>query len=163
MEKIKQVNIRKAQIKEAREIFKIIDYFAKKNLLLPRSLNEIYENIRDFWIAQVNQKIVGCCSLHPYREDLAEIRSLAILPEYQKQGIGKKLLNSALKEARELGIEKVFTLTYQPEFFKKNNFKPTEKEKLPQKIWRDCCQCLHFPVCKEEALVIKLNQKGGLT
>lgn len=163
MKKIKQVTIRKAQIKEAKEIFKIINFFAQKNLLLPRPLSEIYENIRDFFVAQVDKKIVGCCSLHPYWEDLAEIRSLAILPEYQRQGIGKKLLESALKEARELGIKKVFTLTYQPDFFKKNKFKLTKKEKLPQKIWRDCCNCLHFPLCKEEALVmqLQLNSKGG--
>lgn len=161
MKKIKQVNIRKAQIKEARVIFEIINYFVKKNLLLPRPLSEIYENIRDFWIAQINEKIVGCCSLHPYWEDLAEIRSLAILPEYQRKGIGKMLLEKALKEAQELGIEKVFTLTYQPDFFKKSNFKPIDKGKLPQKIWRDCCNCLRFPDCCEEALVIKLKNKGG--
>ena len=161
MKKIKQTIIRKAQIKEAKAIFEIINYFAKKNLLLPRPLSEIYENIRDFWIAQVNGKIIGCCSLHPYWEDLAEIRSLAILPKYQKKGIGKMLLNQALKEAEELGIERVFVLTYQPDFFKNNHFKPINKESLPQKIWRDCSNCLRFPICGEEALIIKLKTKGG--
>lgn len=161
MKKIKQVNIRKARIKEAREIFEIINYFAKQNLLLPRPLSEIYENIRDFWIAQASGKTVGCCALHPFWENLAEIRSLAILPDYQGKGIGKMLLSQALEEARELGIEEVFTLTYQPDFFKKSNFKTIKKERLPQKIWRDCCNCLRFPNCCEEALVIKLKNKGG--
>lgn len=148
--------IRKASITDAKLIHKLVNDFARKDEMLPRALNELYESIRDFIVFEEDDKIKGVCALHILWEDLAEIRSFAVMEEYQKQGIGKKLLAKALKEAKDLGIKKVFALTYRPEFFKKTGFKETDKAKLPQKIWGDCLKCHKFPECDEHAVIITL-------
>lgn len=121
--------------------------------MLPRSLNEIYENIRDFFVYKDNDKLMGASALHILWEDLAEIRSLAVSKECQNKGIGKKLIERCLKEAKSLGVKKVFALTYTPQFFKKLGFKDIDKNSLPQKIWGDCLKCPRFPQCEEVAVI----------
>lgn len=121
--------------------------------MLPRSLNDIYENIRDFFVYAYKGKIAGAAALHILWEDLAEIRSVAVANEYHGKGIGKKLIGQCLKEARMLGIKKVFALTYNPEFFKKSGFEDIDKNSLPQKIWGDCLKCPKFPECEEVAVM----------
>ncbi|MBF0329808.1 MAG: N-acetyltransferase [Nitrospirae bacterium] len=148
--------IRQSSISDAKYIHKIINDFARKDEMLPRALNEIYENIRDFIVFEEDGIIKGVCALHILWEDLAEIRSFAVVAEYQRQGIGKKLLIKSLKDASSLGIKKVFALTYRPDFFKNLGFKDTDKAKLPQKIWGDCLKCHKFPECDEHAVIITL-------
>ncbi len=146
--------LRKAKIKDAKEIYNLLANFAKKGLLLVRPLNYIYENLRDFWIYEKNSRVIACCSLHIVGwQDLAEVKSLAVKDAYHKKGIGSKLVNQCLNEAKEIGIKKVFALTYAPEFFKKLGFKPTKKSSLPHKIWSECVNCPYFPDCKETALI----------
>ena len=89
-------------------------------------------------------------------EDLAEIRSLAVDKVHQKRGIGKNLVRECLKEARALGVKRIFALTYSPDFFKKMGFKDADKSSLPQKIWGDCLRCPRFPECDEHAVIISL-------
>ena len=147
-------NIRKANIADVNKIQSLINIYANKNLMLPRSLNEIYENLRDFWVFQENKKIIGCCGLHVIGwNNLAEIKSLAVLKTKQKKGIGRLLVESCLREAKDLKIKKVFALTYIPDFFKRFGFKKISKSKLPHKIWIECCKCPKFPNCHEEALL----------
>jgi len=141
--------VRKAKVKDGEKIFKILQEFAISGLLLPRSLNSIYENIRDFFVYENNGDIVAVCSLHIYWEDLAEIKSLAVLNQFQKKGIGKELVKECLKDAENLGIKKVFALTYVPEFFERLNFKIVDKSNFPQKIWNECIHCSKFTDCKE--------------
>jgi amino-acid N-acetyltransferase len=150
--------IRKAKVKDGEEIFRILQQFAIKGLLLPRSLNSIYENIRDFFVYEEKGKIVAVCSLHIYWEDLAEIKSLAVLDEYQNRGIGKKLVLECLKDAESLGIEKVFALTYVPNFFEKLNFKIVDKSNFPQKIWNECIHCTKFNDCKEVPVLYNFKE-----
>jgi amino-acid N-acetyltransferase len=145
--------IRKAKISDVKQIHKFINEFAKKENMLPRSLNELYENIRDFFVFEEDGIIKGVCALHVLWEDLAEIRSLAVKKEQQRQGIGKTLINKCLQEAKGLGIKRVFTLTYIPDFFKKLDFIEVDKTKLPHKIWGDCIRCPKFPECDEYALI----------
>jgi amino-acid N-acetyltransferase len=147
------LKIRKAKISDLRYVQKFINNYAKKEEMIPRSLNELYETVRDFLICEENGTINGVCALHIMWEDLAEIRSLAVDRHYQKKGIGKKLVQQCLKEARALGIEKVFALTYYPEFFKKLGFLDIDKSNLPQKIWGDCLRCPRFPECDEHAVI----------
>jgi amino-acid N-acetyltransferase len=151
------VNIRKATITDVKEIKKLLDHYAEKKLLLPRSLSDLYENIRDFFVAQDDSTIVGCVALHIVWEDLAEIRSLAVAEERHNQKIGSLLLEAALKEARSMGVKKVFTLTYTPLFFERFGFKKANKKELPHKIWKDCLNCVQFPDCSEEAMIKELN------
>jgi amino-acid N-acetyltransferase len=92
-------------------------------------------------------------------EDLAEIRSLAVDGGYQKMGIGRNLVRQCLREAKLLGLQKVFALTYHPEFFKKLGFVDIDKSSLPQKIWGDCIRCPRFPGCDEYAVIIEMETK----
>ena len=147
------MKIRKAHISDIKEIQKLVNEFARKEQMIPRSMNELYENVRDFVVAEEKDGIVGACALHVLWDDLAEVRSLAVKKEFQKKGIGRKMVRSCIKEAKGLGIKRVFVLTYQPEFFKQMNFKDTDKASLPQKIWGDCIRCPKFPECDEIALI----------
>jgi amino-acid N-acetyltransferase len=147
---------RKAVIADTKEIQKLINEFARKEQMIPRAINELYENIRDFVIAEEKGTITGVCALHVLWEDLAEVRSLAVRKEYQMLGIGRQMVKRCLREAKALGVRRVFVLTYQPLFFKKLGFVDTDKASLPQKIWGDCIRCPKFPECDEHALIINL-------
>lgn len=149
--------IRKAKVKEVKTIQKLINQYASQGLLLPRSLNEIYESIRDFFVYEENGQIIGVCALHINWEDLAEIRSLVVKEESSSKGIGTSLTKECLKEAESLDIKKVFALTYRAEFFKKIGFKEIDKSKLPQKVWGDCIKCVKFPDCDEVALIYEFS------
>jgi amino-acid N-acetyltransferase len=111
------LKIRKAHINDIKEIQKLVNEFARKEQMIPRSLNELYENLRDFVIAEEKKKIVGVCALHVLWDDLAEVRSLAVNKEFHKKGVGRKMVEECLIEAKELGIKRVFVLTYQSDFF----------------------------------------------
>ncbi|MBI4698740.1 MAG: N-acetyltransferase [Nitrospirae bacterium] len=151
------MQIKKAGIKDAAAIHSLVNKFAKNDEMLPRSLNEIYENIRDFYICRNNGRIIGTSALHILWENLAEIRSTAVSKEYQNRGIGKKLIERCLKEARTLGVNKVFALTYYPALFRKLGFEEIDKNALPQKIWGDCLKCPKFPECNEIAVLKTLS------
>lgn len=131
----------------------IINGFAKKDIMLARSLSELYENTRDFWVKEIKGKIVGCAALHISWEDLAEIKSVAVLKNLHGKGIGKELVSACLEEAGRIGIKKVFVLTYKPKYFKKFGFKQIPHSNLPHKIWAECIHCPKFPDCKEIALL----------
>ena len=145
---------KKAALADVRQMHELINSYARRGLMLPRSLNYVYEKIRDFWVQRQRSKVVGCCALNIVGwQNLAEIKSLAVDKKYQKKGIGKTLVEACLKEAKALGIKKVFVLTYEPDFFKSLGFRLISKEKLPHKIWSDCLNCPEFPGCHEEALM----------
>ncbi len=149
--------IRKACTRDVREIHRLINSFAKREKMLPRSLNEIYETLRDHVVCEADGGIVGVCALHILWEDLAEIRSLAVKAEAQRQGTGKRLVRSCITEAKRLGIDRIFVLTYTPDFFRSLGFTDIDKSELPQKIWGDCLRCHKFPECDESALIRKVG------
>lgn len=150
------MKIRKAKITDLKQVHVLINDYAKREQMIPRSLNELYETLRDFVICEDSGRVCGVCALHIMWEDLAEIRSLAVDKRYQKLGIGKDLVKKCLKEARILGLRRIFALTYHPEFFKKLGFLEIDKASLPQKIWTDCLRCHKFPECDEHAVIINL-------
>ena len=145
--------IRKAGIKDIKKIQELIACFARQDVMLERSLNELYENIRDFWVYEEKGKIYGCAALHISWDDLAEIKSLAVVKKLQGKGVGKELVITCLAEAGILGAKKIFVLTYKPEFFKKMGFKRIKHADLPHKIWAECINCCKFPNCQEIALL----------
>jgi len=145
--------IRKAKISDIKELHKLINFYADRGEMLPRSLNELYENIRDFLIFEEKGEILGCCALHVSWEDLGEIKSLAVKPGYTGKGIGRKLIEGCLEETNDLGIKKVFALTFKPEYFEKRGFRKIEKDELPHKIWSECINCAKFPNCDEIAML----------
>jgi len=148
--------IRRAVVKDVKQIQKIIKFYAERDEMLPRSLSELYENIRDFFVFEQNRKVIGCAALHVCWQDLGEVKSLAVLSARQHKGIGKKLLLACLKEAESLGLKKIFALTYKPSYFEQFGFREIEKKDLPQKIWVDCIKCVKFPDCNEVALIKEL-------
>lgn len=145
--------IRKAKVDDIKEIQQLIKLYAPRGGILPRSLSELYDHLRDFFVFLQNRKVVGICALHICWDDLAEIRSLAVKEEDQKKGIGAKLVRACLKESRLLGVKRVFALTYEPEFFGRLGFKEVDKTVLPHKIWTDCLKCVKFPDCDEVAVL----------
>ncbi len=149
--------IRKALIQDVSEVQKLINRFASEELMLSRSLGELYDTLRDFHVCRTDKRIIGVCALHVAWEDLAEIKSLAVDPASQKQGIGTLLTRACLDEAASLGIRKVFTLTYKPEFFERIGFRIVEKDVLPQKVWGECIKCIKFPDCNELAMVYEIE------
>lgn len=134
----------------------LVNQYADSGQMLPRSLNELYEHLRDFHLYEENGSLAGVCALHISWDGVAEIRSLAVNKNKMKQGIGTKLVSRCLEEAAELQVERVFVLTYQEDFFKKLGFIDVDKKELPHKIWTDCLNCVKFPNCDESALIIHL-------
>jgi amino-acid N-acetyltransferase len=149
--------IRKATIADVRAIQQIINHYADQGHMLPRTLNELYENLRDFSVYEEGGSIVGVCALHVSWDGLAEIRSLAVRQDRTGKGIGTALVRTCLGEAAGLGAEKVFVLTYQNDFFKKLGFSDVDKKELPHKIWTDCLNCVKFPNCDESSLIIAVT------
>ncbi|MDI6759169.1 MAG: N-acetyltransferase [Candidatus Omnitrophota bacterium] len=145
--------IRKARIEDIRHIQEIINVFAGLDLMLPRSLNELYENLRDFWVAEENKKIVGCVALHISWDDLAEIKSLAVEKKSQKKGLGKRLISTCFLEAKQLGAKRIFVLTYKPDYFRSFGFRKAQHSSFPHKVWAECINCPKFPNCQEIALI----------
>jgi len=147
--------IRKAKISDAKAIHKLLSAFSDRGEILPRSLNEIYDNLRDYSIycQGGSGSIVGTCAIHVSWENLAEIRSLAVEEGFTKKGVGRALVENCLAEAKELGISRVFVLTYKKDFFEKVGFHLMEKSGLPHKIWADCIRCVKFPGCDETAMM----------
>jgi amino-acid N-acetyltransferase len=150
--------IRKAKITDVREIQKLIELSAKKGEMLSRSLSELYDNLRDYYVFQEEgvELIIGTCAMHICWEDLSEIRSLVVREEYNRQGIGTKLVEACLSEAISLGIYRIFALTYKPGFFRKFGFRVVDKGALPHKIWADCIKCVKFPECDEVAVLLEV-------
>ena len=134
----------------------VVNTFAESGEMLPRNLSEMYENLRDYLVVESDGELAGCVALHLVWSDLAEIKSLAVTEAARGQGIGSKLVEAALEEARRLGLPKVFALTFRPEFFERLGFKLIDKNELPHKIWGECIRCPKFPNCDEQAVVIDL-------
>jgi amino-acid N-acetyltransferase len=149
--------IRKARISDVKAIQSLVNYYADSGQMLPRTLNELYEDLRDFHVFEENGSLIGVCALHVSWDGLAEIRSLAVRQDRIKSGIGTALVRQCLAEAAQLQAEKVFVLTYQDGFFKKLGFTDVDKKELPHKIWTDCLNCVKFPDCDESALIIRVT------
>ena len=145
--------IRPATINDVKTIQQTLEYYADKGLLLPRSLNDLYDNLRDFIILHRDNKVLGVGSLHVCWEDLGEIRSLAVLPPHTRQGIGRRLVEVCETEALQLGLKRVFTLTYQEKFFYGLGYRTVDKSELPHKVWGECLKCVKFPDCDEIAMI----------
>jgi amino-acid N-acetyltransferase len=165
-----QIFIQKAQIRDVEEILELVNTFAASNLMLPRGPQYLYENIRDFVIAcdrnvpvysltetrEVLYMIVACGGLHVLWEDIAEIRALAIHPDYQHLGLGSTLVEFMKEEAKQLGIRRLVTFTLTEEFFKTLGFKQKNRAELPSKVWSECSRCPKYFRCDEVGMVLDL-------
>ena len=149
--------IRKAKVSDIKAIHSLLLNYSETGVLLGRSLSDLYDQIRDFYVSVGDDnKLEGICGLHVCWADLGEIRSLAVKDEYKGQDRGLELVKACIREAEDFGLNKLFVLTYVPDFFKKLGFENVDKKVLPHKVWADCMNCVKFPDCDEEAMMIKL-------
>lgn len=152
------VLIRKAKISDIEKIDELINGYAKKGVLLPRTRESLFENLQAIYVAEVDGSVVGTASLHILGPQLAEIRSLVVDEKASGQGVGKLLVEQIALETKRMEIEKLLSLTYQVVFFEKCGFYIIDKIEMPQKVWKDCIHCSKFPNCDETAMVIQTHQ-----
>lgn len=148
--------IRKAHMRDVKVIQALVNRYATEGLMLPLSLVDLYDRLRDFSVCEAGGEVVGTVALHFCWEGLAEVRSLAVADEHQGRGVARSLVAQALAEAREYDCHRVFTLTYVDGFFRKLGFQSIDKGELPHKVWADCIKCPKFPDCDEVPLVFEL-------
>lgn len=148
--------LRKAEIGDVKNIQKLLSHFASRGDMLSRSLSELYESIRDFYVVEEDGRLIGVSALHIMWEDLAEIRSVAVAEDAGRKGIGTTVVQACIDEARSLGLKRVFCLTYKPNFFGKFGMRIVDKAELPHKVWGDCMKCVKFPDCDEIAMILDL-------
>ena len=148
--------IKKVDIGDIRKIHTMVNNAASRGEMLPRPLGELYDNLRDYFVYEEGGTIIGTAALHICWEDLAEIRSLIVAESERKKGVGRALINACIDEARGYGINKIFLLTYQVDFFERCGFKRADKKVFPQKIWSDCVKCPKFPECDEIAMMLEI-------
>jgi amino-acid N-acetyltransferase len=137
----------------------LIAFYAERKEMLPRPINDMYENVQEYVVAEDKGAIVGCCALHVSWEDLAEVKALAVAQAYQHKGVGTKLVLACHKKAKDLEVNKLFALTFKPNFFTKLGYTRIQREKLPHKIWGECVRCPLFPDCGEIPMIRPLNGK----
>jgi amino-acid N-acetyltransferase len=154
-----RVTVRKAAMEDIHPILELINSYAARGIMLPRTEFELSENIREFSVAYAGERLVGCGALHFYTPVMAEVRSLAVSPESRTRGIGWLLVEALVREAREYHLDAVFAFTYVPEFFAKLGFREVERGGLPLKAWKDCLRCPKFHSCDEIA-VVKMLEPG---
>jgi amino-acid N-acetyltransferase len=144
----------RAEISDAQAIHDLVNTFARKGEMLPRTMAEVYENLRDFYVVRdASGAAVACGGLHILWADLAEIKSLAVREDLQGQGLGQQVVGACLDEARQIGLTTAFALTYRPGFFEKLGFAQADVMTLPRKVWGECYRCPKFPGCNEIAMV----------
>ncbi|MDD2852230.1 MAG: N-acetyltransferase [Desulfuromonadaceae bacterium] len=148
--------IRKAQVTDVKGIQKLLMTFANRGDMLSRSLSELYESVRDFYVVEEDGVLLGAAALHIVWEDLAEVRSVAVMEDVGRKGIGSRVVLACIAEAREIGLKRIFCLTYKPDFFAKHGFLLVDKAELPHKVWGDCIKCPKFPDCDENAMILDL-------
>jgi len=151
--------LRKARIGDVKTIHRLINLSARKGEMLSRSLMDIYNSLRDFFVYYDEDEslVIGVCAMNIIWENLAEIRSVYVDQNYRKRGIGKQLVEACISEAITLELYRIFSLTDKKEFFAKLGFKEVDRSTLPQKIWSDCFRCPKYPdYCDEVAMVIEL-------
>lgn len=151
-----RVRMREARLLDAPTIQSIIGIYSAQRLMLPRTLMQIYEDIRDYAVAEESGTVIGTGALHFFWEDLAELRALAVAPEFKNFGVGRQIVLHLIEQARSMNVASVFAFTYVPQFFEKFGFEQVPHSTLPLKVWKDCINCTFFNNCNEIAMVRKL-------
>jgi amino-acid N-acetyltransferase len=145
--------VRKAGMHDIGPILGLIDGYAAKGIMLPRTELEVSEDIRDFSVIVTAGRLVGCGALHFYTPSIGEIRSLAVAEDAKTHGIGRRLIEALVREASNYSLDAVFAFTYVADFFRKMGFHEVERGELPLKAWKDCVRCPKFQCCDEIAVM----------
>ena len=150
------MELRQARVTDVPVIHGLIGRSAEGGAMLPRSRSKLYETVRDFVVAADDGRVVGAGALRTVWEDLGEICSLAVEESHRKQGVGRSIVENLLGQADELGLKRVFALTFIPDYFARFGFGLVDKGSLPHKVWTECVNCPKFPDCDEQAMVREL-------
>jgi len=149
--------IRNATVHDVPTMCMVINQHAEIGKMLFKNHQQLYEGLRDFAVWEEKGKVLGCVGLTIIWADLAEVRSLAVDRKHHGKGIGRKLMEWAIAEARRLQIRRVMSLTYEQKFFEKLGFVVVSKDSLPMKVWSDCVACPKRDDCDEIAMVLTLE------
>jgi amino-acid N-acetyltransferase len=149
----RHLTVRKARMHDIPPILALINGYAAKGVMLPRTEFELSEAIRDFTAVYLGDRFLGCGALHFYSPTIAEIRSLAVHEDAKTHGVGRKLIEALVAEAESYELDAVFAFTYVVEFFSKVGFEVVERGALPLKAWKDCVRCPKFQACDEVAVL----------
>ncbi|MEO5936327.1 MAG: N-acetyltransferase [Terriglobales bacterium] len=147
------MHTRRATLPDVEQLHDLIHGYSDVGTLLPRSLAELCENVRDFIVVEDEGRIIGCGALHLYGRHLTEIRSIAVLPEYKGKGAGRLLVEGLMAEAEHHDVHCVCLFTRIPDFFAHFGFRVAKREELPDKIYKDCVNCPKLHACDEIAMV----------
>jgi amino-acid N-acetyltransferase len=145
--------VRKAAMHDIRPILELINGYAAKGIMLPRTEFEVSEDIRDFSVVESDGTLLGCGALHFYTPVVGEIRSLAVAEHAKTHGVGRRAVEALIREAENYALDAVFAFTYVPGFFGKLGFHEVERGALPLKAWKDCLRCPKFQCCDEIAVI----------
>jgi amino-acid N-acetyltransferase len=151
------VAVRKASEADIEKLYSIIQGYAEQGIMLPRTREMLRDQIDSFVVAEAENALIGCGSLTRLGQDLVEIRSLGLTQGYKGHGIGRKLVEFLVEEARSLNVIKVMALTYEVAFFLKVGFTIVPKEIFPEKVWKDCIHCKKQYCCDEIAVLKRLD------
>lgn len=149
--------VRPAAIGDVPTIHHLLEIYAAKGNLLPRTFSELYRHLRDFFVIEIDGRVVACAALEIFTEDLGEVRSLVVDEAHERRGLGRLLVGRVLDEARTIGLRRVMALTYVPPFFHKLGFRTVGKETLPEKVWGVCVKCYKYNHCDETAVLKELK------
>ena len=153
------MTIRKAELRDVPALFKLISRYAAEQVLLPRPLTNLYEDVWEFTVAEEDGELLGCGALKFYNQELAEIRSLCVDAALKSKGVGRLLTEALMDEAERCGIKTVFALTVVPAFFEKLGFQKAPRERFPIKVFQDCLGCPKYSCCDEIAVSCDLAQR----
>jgi amino-acid N-acetyltransferase len=149
--------IRPAAIGDVPYIHHLLEIYAAQGNLLPRTMNELYRHLRDFFVVEVNGRVAGCGALEIFTESLGEVRSLVVDDAWKGQGFGRLLVQRIIEEARAIGLKRLMALTYVAPFFHKLGFKTVPMDTLPEKVWGICVKCYKYNNCDETAVLLELK------
>lgn len=148
--------IRPAAIGDVPVLHHLLELYAAKGNLLPRTFSELYRHLRDFFVIEIDGKVVACGALEIFTEDLGEVRSLVVDEAYERRGLGRMMVERVIEEARTIGLKRLMALTYVPAFFHKLGFQTVAMDTLPEKVWGVCVKCYKYNNCDETAVLLEL-------
>lgn len=148
-----QAGVRHATYQDVSAIGALMERYAALGNVLPRTVDDIRRNLDDFYVIEEQSRVVGCGALEIFTPELAEIRSLMIAEDYAGRGLGGRLVEHLMNEARRRGFKRLMALTYVPRFFHKWGFETVSKHVLPEKVWGICVTCYKLNDCDETAVL----------
>ncbi|MEV6487943.1 amino-acid N-acetyltransferase [Actinoplanes sp. NPDC051633] len=121
--------------KDVKAIRRLVDTYTEDRRLLSKATVTLYESVQEFWVAVDDERVVGCGALHVMWEDLAEIRTVAVDPEFRGQKIGHRIVSELIGVARSLGVARVFCLTFETRFFSSFGFQEIDGAPVPHPVY----------------------------